>query len=95
MLRLPEHLTAGAAGAFCYLLIVGSLIGFVSFNWLLGHVPAAKVGTYAYVNPVVAILVGWWFAAEPIGPWFAAGLAVILVGVALVRRGERRAPESV
>ncbi|HEV8061845.1 MAG TPA: EamA family transporter, partial [Gemmataceae bacterium] len=42
-------------GAFFYLLVVGSLIGFVAFNWLLGHVSATAVGTYAYVNPVVAI----------------------------------------
>jgi drug/metabolite transporter (DMT)-like permease len=87
--RLPEHVTPGAIAAFVYLLIVGSLVGFVSFNWLLGHVPAAKVSTYAYVNPVVAVFVGWWLAAERIDIWFAAGLIVILTGVALVRHGER------
>jgi drug/metabolite transporter (DMT)-like permease len=95
--EFPDTVTAGAAGAFLYLLVVGSLIGFVSFNWLLGHVAAAKVGTYAYVNPVVAVLAGWWLAGETINIWFAVGLLVILTGVALVRRGEspgRQVPES-
>jgi drug/metabolite transporter (DMT)-like permease len=87
--QLPGHMTFEAASAFFYLLIVGSLVGFVSFNWLLGHVPAAKVGTYAYVNPMVAVLAGWWLADEPITLWFVAGFIVILTGVALVRRGER------
>jgi drug/metabolite transporter (DMT)-like permease len=87
--QVPGHITAGAVIAFVYLLIVGSLVGFVSFNWLLGHVPAAKVGTYAYVNPMVAVVAGWWLADEPISAWFVAGFLVILTGVALVRRGER------
>jgi drug/metabolite transporter (DMT)-like permease len=72
-------------GAFMHLLIVGSLIGFVAYNWLLGHVSATAVGTYAYVNPVVAILVGWLFNGEEITTWIIAGMVVILAGVALVR----------
>ena len=70
--------------AFAYLLIVGSLTGFVAFNWLLGHIPAAKVGTYAYVNPVIAVSIGC-FVGEPIHDWLFVGFAVILVGVYLVR----------
>ena len=62
--ELPDRVTAGAVLVFLYLLIVGSLAGFVAFNWLLGHVSAAKVGTYAYVNPLVAVLIGWYFG-EP------------------------------
>ncbi len=72
-------------GAFCYLLVVGSLIGFVAYNWLLGHVSAPVVGTYAYVNPVVAILVGWLLNGEAITIWIVGGMVVILAGVALVR----------
>ncbi len=72
-------------GAFFYLLVVGSLIGFVAFNWLLGHVSATAVGTYAYVNPVVAILVGWLLNGEEITVWIVSGMLVILAGVALVR----------
>jgi drug/metabolite transporter (DMT)-like permease len=87
--NLPPRVTEGAVLSFLYLLIVGSLVGFVSFNWLLGHVPAAKVGTYAYVNPVVAVFVGWFLADEEIGVPLVASIAVILTGVALVRSGER------
>ena len=45
-------------------------MGFVAFNWLLGHVPTAKVGTYAYVNPIIAVFVGWCFG-EPFTPGFS------------------------
>jgi drug/metabolite transporter (DMT)-like permease len=83
--QLPQQLTVGAAVAFCYLLIVGSLVGFVAFNWLLGHVSAARVGTYAYVNPVVAVFVGCLLDREELTWAMAVGIAVILAGVALVR----------
>jgi drug/metabolite transporter (DMT)-like permease len=92
--RLPEPISARAIGAFLYLLIVGSLVGFVAFNWLLRHVTAAKVGTYAYVNPVVAVLVGW-VAGEGFTGWLAAGICVILLAVFLIRGGERPAQVAV
>ena len=79
-----ERLDQRAVLAFIYLLVVGSLSGFVAFNWLLGHIPAAKVGTYAYVNPVIAVLIGG-FYGEPLDRWLFAGIGVILVGVYLVR----------
>src|SRR5581483_262813 len=91
--HMPERLTAGAVAAFCYLLVVGSLVGFVAFNWLLGHISATKVGTYAYVNPVVAVLVGW-LAGEELTGAIIAGIATILVGVGLVRGGERGSPPT-
>jgi drug/metabolite transporter (DMT)-like permease len=86
--RFPEHFTPKAIGAFFYLLIVGSLIGFIAFNWLLGHVSATKVGTYAYVNPVIAVLIGR-LTGEALTPWILAGITTILLGVFLVRTGER------
>src|SRR5207237_252487 len=61
-----EQFTPTAVYAFFHLLVVGSLVGFVTYNWLLGHVSAALVGTYAYVNPMVAILVGWLLNGEAI-----------------------------
>jgi drug/metabolite transporter (DMT)-like permease len=88
--RWPDQLTSVTISAFFYLLLIGSLAGFVAFNWLLGHVAAAKVGTYAYVNPVIAIFVGWG-AGEPLTLGLLAGICVILVGVFLVRGGERPA----
>ncbi len=88
-----SNFNAQGVGAFFYLLVVGSLIGFVAFNWLLGHVSATGVGTYAYVNPVVAIVVGWLLNGEEITVWIVSGMLVILAGVALVRgigtRGKR------
>jgi drug/metabolite transporter (DMT)-like permease len=78
-------LTPRIAGCFLYLLVLGSLMGFVAFNWLLGHVPTAKVGTYAYVNPIIAVFVAWCFDEE-MHIWIFAGIAVILAGVYLVRR---------
>jgi drug/metabolite transporter (DMT)-like permease len=83
----PAQLTWGAGFSFFYLLIVGSLMGFVAFNWLLGHVPATMVGTYAYVNPLVAILVGWLLGGEEMTLSIVGGLVVILAGVALIRSG--------
>ncbi|MCI0459112.1 MAG: EamA family transporter, partial [Gemmataceae bacterium] len=83
----PERFTPTAVFAFFYLLIVGSLVGFVAFNWLLGHVSATLVGTHAYVNPVVAILVGWLLGGEELTLGLVGGMVVILAGVALVRSG--------
>jgi drug/metabolite transporter (DMT)-like permease len=88
-----ESFTETAIFAFFYLLIVGSLIGFVSLNWLLGHVSAALAGTYSYVNPMVAILVGWQFGNEELSKWVIAGMLVIFAGVALVRFGGIRPRE--
>ena len=52
--------------------------------WLLANVPAAKAATYAYVNPVIALLLGWWFLDEPITPPIVIGSAIIVIAVALV-----------
>jgi drug/metabolite transporter (DMT)-like permease len=62
-----------------YLIFIGSLVGFVSYGWLLQNAPISLVATYAYVNPIVAVLLGNWLADEPLGPriWLAA---VIIVG---------------
>ncbi len=93
--RLPAQITPGAVGAFVYLLIVGSLVGFVAFNWLLGHVSAARAGTYAYVNPIIALLVGSLVDGEELTLWALGGITVILTGVALVRgAAQRRSPPS-
>ena len=75
--RLPPP-TPGAAFAFFYLLIVGSLVGFIAYNWLLGHVSATQASTYAYVNPVVAVLIAW-CDGEEMTLAIVAGITVILV----------------
>jgi drug/metabolite transporter (DMT)-like permease len=73
-----------AALAWIYLVIFGSLLGFTAYIWLLGHTSIAKAGTYAYVNPVVAVLLGWAILHEPITMRTVIATLVILAGVALV-----------
>ena len=86
------NFTPRAVGSFFYLLFVGSLIGFVAFTWLLGHVRSSLVGTYAYVNPCVAVVVGWLIAGEELTVEMIGGVITILLGVALVRSAGAHAP---
>jgi drug/metabolite transporter (DMT)-like permease len=77
-----------------YLAAMGSLVGFTAFAFLAAHMSSSKVGTYAYVNPVVAVLLGWAFLDEAITPRLALGGITILAGLLLVyfaRVRERRA----
>jgi drug/metabolite transporter (DMT)-like permease len=83
----PERFTPAAVGAFFYLLVFGSLVGFLAYVWLLDHVSAALAGTYAYVNPMVALLVGWLLAGEQLTWPVLGGMSIILASVALVRSG--------
>ena len=64
-------------------LIFGSWVGYTAYIWLLKHVPTPKVGTYAYVNPLVAVFLGWYFLGERVDGYIAAGTAIIIVAVAL------------
>jgi drug/metabolite transporter (DMT)-like permease len=84
-----DRVTAGALYSFFHLLVFGSLIGYVAYAWLLRHVTVTQAGTYAYVNPMVAILVGWLLGDEPLSLATIGGMAIVLAGVALVRTGER------
>lgn len=86
--RAPERVSAGAVGTFLYLLVFGSLIAYVAFHWLLEHETATRIGTYAYVNPLVAVLLGAWWRAEPLTWPLGAGMALVLLAVALVRAGQ-------
>lgn len=70
--------------AMLYLIFIGSLVGYVSFMWLLSVRPASLVGTYAYVNPVVAVFLGWAIAGETITQQQMIGLGVIILGLMLV-----------
>jgi len=85
-----DHFPVRGMLAFLHLLLFGSVLGFLAYTWLLGHVPAAQAGTYAYVNPVVAISIGWLVAGEPITLAVVGGMAVILAGVGLVRTAGKR-----
>lgn len=78
------HWTHSAIGALAYLVTGGSLLGFTAYIWLLDNVPTAKVATYAYVNPVVAVFLGWLLLGERIDVYMLLGTVVIVGGVALV-----------
>ncbi|HST10726.1 MAG TPA: EamA family transporter [Terriglobales bacterium] len=75
--------------ALAYLAVFGSIVAFTAYSWLHMVASPSRVATYAYVNPVVAVLLGWVLAAEPIGVYTVIAMVVILVGVALVNSGQR------
>ena len=78
------EVSSQAALAWLYLVVFGSLVAFTAYIWLLGVTSIAKVGTYAYVNPIVAVLLGWALLGEPITLRTMVAAVVILLGVALV-----------
>ncbi|MGI8636387.1 MAG: EamA family transporter [Segetibacter sp.] len=81
---LLSHISWQSINALLYLIIMGSLIGYLSYIWLLSVRPASMVGTYAYVNPIVAVFLGWMLAKEQITIQQVIALVVILAGVLLV-----------
>jgi drug/metabolite transporter (DMT)-like permease len=82
----PERVvwSARGLGAMAYLVICGSWVGYTAYIWLLGHVPTSKVATYAYVNPVVAVFLGWLVLHEPIDAYILGGSAIVVASVVLV-----------
>lgn len=83
-------LSMRSATAMLYLLAVGSLVGYVAYIYILGHLPTSIVSLYPYINTVVAVLLGTLFLREPIGWRIAAAIAVILTGSAVVSTRTRR-----
>jgi len=84
----PARFSADSVLAFAYLVVFGSWLAFTAYAWLLQHAPLSKVSTYAYVNPVVAIVLGWLILDEAITALTLAGAAVIVASVALIVRVE-------
>ncbi len=74
----------GAWLALAYLIVAGSIIGFTAYVWLIHHESPTKVGTYAYVNPVVAVLVGHFLGGEALGPRTIVGTLLVLVSVVVI-----------
>lgn len=73
-----------SAAAFVYLIFIGAIIGFSAYIWLLKNTTPAKATTYAYVNPVVAVFLGWAILSEPVTPAMLAAMAIIIFSVALI-----------
>ncbi len=79
------HLTQRGTLALLYLIVFGSILGYTSYVYLLRHQPPAKASTYAYVNPIVAIFLGWLILDEPVTLRTGIAALVILTGVAIVQ----------
>jgi len=80
----PAAVTARSLLALIYLALFGSIVAFSAYMWLLHHCPPARVATYAFVNPIVAVLLGWGLAGEPLGPRTLIAGLVIVSAVALI-----------
>lgn len=78
------EVTARSWGALVYLILIGSLVGFSTFVWLMKHSTPARVSTYAYVNPVVAVFLGWLILDEPISGRTLVASGIILAAVAII-----------
>lgn len=78
-----------------YLILIGSIVGFGSYTWLLKNVPISLVSTYAYVNPIVAVLLGFWLLHEPLESRIWLGMAIILGSVIFINsRGKPKVKQE-
>lgn len=82
--------TPRGVGAVMYLVVCGSWIGYTAYIWLLEHVPTSKVSTYAYVNPVVAVFLGWLILHEHVDKFILLGSAIVVLSVVLVTSAKVR-----
>jgi drug/metabolite transporter (DMT)-like permease len=95
MLGEPTRFDASAVTlhsvvAWCYLVGAGSLVGFTTFVWLMKHSTPARVSTYAYINPIVAVFLGWLLLHESVSPRLLLSSAVIITGVAIITAQKNR-----
>jgi drug/metabolite transporter (DMT)-like permease len=95
--REPAHfalaaMSARSFAAWSYLVVVGSLVGFTTFVWLMKHCTPARVSTYAYVNPIVAVFLGWFILHEPVSSRVFVAAAIIIAGVATITVAKNRKP---
>jgi drug/metabolite transporter (DMT)-like permease len=78
------NVSRGAWIALAYLIVAGSIIAFTAYVWLLHHESPTKVGTYAYVNPVVAVLLGYFLGGEELGLRTILGTMFVLISVVVI-----------
>jgi len=81
------HLTYDGLLAMSYLIVFGSIIGFASYIYAIEHLPLSLVSTYAYINPVIALVLGWYFLNEELTIYVLISALLILFGVTLVKKG--------
>jgi drug/metabolite transporter (DMT)-like permease len=80
----PSTVSNGAWFALLYLIVAGSIVGFTAYVWLIHHESPTRVGTYAYVNPVVAVLLGYFLGGEAFGPRTILGTLFVLISVVVI-----------
>ncbi len=93
-----QSVSRGAWFALAYLIVAGSIVGFTAYVWLIHHESPTKVGTYAYVNPVVAVTIGYFLGGETVGPRTLLGTLLVLVSVIVItttRASQSDAPTAV
>jgi drug/metabolite transporter (DMT)-like permease len=91
----PSTVSRGAWLSLLYLIVAGSIVGFTAYVWLIHHESPTKVGTYAYVNPVVAVLVGYFLGGEALGPRTILGTLFVLVSVIVITTTPATKPAAV
>ncbi len=91
-------ISAASIWAWVYLVVAGSLVAYTTYLWLMKHSSPTMVSTYAYVNPIVAVFLGWWLLSEPLTPRIFIAAAVIIASVATItitnNRGKDRIPDE-
>ena len=85
-----SNFSAESIAGLLYLIFVGSIPAYYAYLWVLGHAPVSKVATYAYVNPVIAVFLGWLVLSEEVTATVLVGAAVIVASVAMIVRNESR-----
>jgi drug/metabolite transporter (DMT)-like permease len=89
-----QEISRGAWFALIYLIVAGSIIGFTAYVWLIHHESPTKVGTYAYVNPVVAVIIGYFLGGEAVGSRTLLGTLLVLVSVVVITTTASKKPDA-
>src|SRR5207302_8393712 len=90
----PATVSRGALLSLIYLIVAGSIIAFTAYVWLIHHESPTKVGTYAYVNPVVAVLLGYYLGGETLGLRTILGTLFVLISVVMITTARVKKPET-
>jgi drug/metabolite transporter (DMT)-like permease len=90
----PGNISSASVLAFFYLVFFGSIVGFSAYIWLLRNTTPAVASTYAYVNPIVALLLGWALASEPLSLRTGLAALVILTSVVIITTQRTRGAAS-
>ena len=85
----PGTVSAPSMAALGYLIVAGSVVGFAAYHWLLDNVPTTQVSTYTFVNPVVAVVLGWLFLHETFSPAMLLGGGMVVASVVAIWHADR------